>query len=100
MSRSETRRHTDRPRQHDRDRARHPRPADRSLQFLHVPAPKHRDGDGRRIAAASRFAPNFGIATECGWGRGDPTHAPGLLDSRGIAFACAHLVGSLPCHGP
>ena len=83
----------------------------RSLQFVHVPAPKHRDdaayyaplgdlglsegcelylglihhddreGDKRRIAAAAETVGAFGIATECGWGRGDPTRAPGLLDS-------------------
>ena len=83
----------------------------RSLQFVHVPAPRHRDdaayyaplaglglpegcelylgvihhddreGDRRRIAAASQSVTEFGIATECGWGRGDPTRAPGLLDS-------------------
>ncbi len=88
----------------------------RSLQFLHVPAPKHRDdaayyaplaglrlpeacelylglihhddrdGDRRRIAAASRAVGDFGIATECGWGRGDPSRAPGLLDSHRIAL--------------
>ena len=70
---------------------------ERSLRFVHVPAPKHRDdaayyaplaglrlpegcelylgvihhddreGDRRRIAAASRAVPDFGIATECGW---------------------------------
>ena len=89
---------------------------ERSLQFVHVPAPKHRDdaayyaplaglclpegcelylgvihhddreGDRRRIAAASRTVSDFGIATECGWGRGDPARAPGLLDSHRIAL--------------
>ena len=88
----------------------------RSLQFVHMPAPRHRDdaayyaplaglrlpedcelylgvihhddreGDGRRIAAASQTVPEFGIATECGWGRGDPARAPGLLDSHRIAL--------------
>ena len=88
----------------------------RPLQFVHVPAPKHRDdaayyaplanlrlpaecelylglihhddreGDRRRIAAAAQTVPSFGIATECGWGRGDPTRAPGLLDSHRIAL--------------
>ena len=89
---------------------------ERSLQFVHVPAPKHRDdaayyaplaalslpkgcelylgvihhndreGDRRRIAAAMQAVGSFGIATECGWGRGDPTRAPGLLDSHRIAL--------------
>ena len=88
----------------------------RSLQFVHVRAPRHRDdaayyaplaglrlpggcelylgvihhddreGDRRRIAAASRTVSDFGIATECGWGRGDPARAPGLLDSHRIAL--------------
>ena len=89
---------------------------ERSLQFVHVPAPKHRDdaayyaplgalrlpegcelylglihhddhvGDRRRIAAAAETVPSFGIATECGWGRGDPARAPRLLDSHRIAL--------------
>ena len=45
-----------------------------------------RDGDRRRIAAAARTVSDFGIATECGWGRGDPSRAPGLLDSHRIAL--------------
>ena len=45
-----------------------------------------REGDRRRIAAASRTVGDFGIATECGWGRGDPSRAPGLLDSHRIAL--------------
>ncbi len=32
------------------------------------------------------FRADFGIATECGWGRGDPARAPGLLDSHRIAL--------------
>jgi len=87
----------------------------RSVQFLHVPVPRERDdeaffapltglqspagcelyiglihagdrdGDARRIAAASTYVDNFGIATECGWGRGDPERVPGLLESHRIA---------------
>ena len=85
-----------------------------SLQYAHVPAPKpprrrcllraalrlpegcdlylgvihhdNRTGDRRRIAAAAKTVSDFGIATECGWGRGDPTRAPGLLDSHRIAL--------------
>jgi hypothetical protein len=33
----------------------------------------------RRIAAAERFVADFGIATECGWGRRDPASIPGLI---------------------
>ena len=45
-----------------------------------------REGDRRRIAAARQAAASFGIATECGWGRGDPARAPGLLDSHRLAL--------------
>ncbi len=88
----------------------------RPMRFLHVPAPKHRDdaayyaplagldlpagcelhlgvihhgdraGDRRRIAAAAKTVPSFGIATECGWGRGDPGRALSLFDSHRIAL--------------
>jgi hypothetical protein len=30
------------------------------------------DGADRRMAAARRFVADFGVATECGWGRRDP----------------------------
>jgi methionine synthase II (cobalamin-independent) len=36
-------------------------------------------GDQARIAAASAVIPSFGVATECGWGRGDPERIPDLL---------------------
>ena len=38
-------------------------------------------GDRRRIGAARKLVPAFGIATECGWGRTDPARVPGLLES-------------------
>ena len=38
------------------------------------------DGTRRRIAAASRVRPNFGIATECGFGRRAPETVKRLLD--------------------
>jgi hypothetical protein len=83
----------------------------RSVDFLHVPVPRHRDdvqyfapleelrlprntrlylglvhpddqaGDRRRIDAARGVVPRFGVATECGWGRGDPDRVNGLLAS-------------------
>ncbi len=81
----------------------------RRLDFLHAPVPKprsddayfaplrewqrrpetrlylgllhHQDeaGDAARIAAARRVVPEFGVASECGWGRTDPARLEGLL---------------------
>jgi hypothetical protein len=89
----------------------------RQLDFLHLPVPKdrtddayfaplarlslpaatqlylgliHHDdhaGDKARMAAAGRHVPRFGVATECGWGRGDPAKVPGLLASHRRALA-------------
>jgi hypothetical protein len=83
----------------------------RRIDYLHIPVPKdrtddayfaplrgwarrdgtrlylgliHHDdeaGDTRRIAAAKRVVPEFGVASECGWGRSDPARLPGLLRS-------------------
>lgn len=83
----------------------------RSMAFIHIPVPKDRSddayfaplrgwkrrpetqlyiglihhndeaGDQRRIDAARRVIPEFGVASECGWGRGDPARLPGLLNS-------------------
>ena len=39
----------------------------------------------RTVAGARRFAPRFGAASECGWGRADPQRVPGLLESHRIA---------------
>lgn len=36
-------------------------------------------GASRRIAAAARYAPAFGVATECGWGRRPAADIPSLL---------------------
>jgi hypothetical protein len=87
----------------------------RRLDFLHAPVPKPRSdaayfaplaqwrrrpvtrlylglihfddrvGDAERIAAARRVVPDFGIASECGWGRTDPSRLPGLLASHRAA---------------
>ena len=84
---------------------------ERRLDFLHLPVPKDRtdreyflpiqdfrlpdsasvilgllhfddaDGDVARITAAREFLPAFGVASECGWGRTDPTRVDSLLDS-------------------
>ena len=81
----------------------------RQLDFLHLPVPQDRedppyfeplrdlrlpagttlylglihhddpDGDQARIAAAAEVVSSFGVATECGWGRGDPERIPDLL---------------------
>ena len=83
----------------------------RRLDFLHLPVPRDRtdreyflplqgldipgdtgvilglihhddaQGDVARITAAREFLPTFGVASECGWGRTDPTRVPGLLES-------------------
>ena len=83
----------------------------RKIEFLHVPVPRdrtddgyfqplqdldidrdielylgliHHDdeaGDAARIDTARKFLDEFGISTECGWGRTDPARVPGLLDS-------------------
>jgi hypothetical protein len=82
----------------------------RPLEFLHVPVPKprtddayfapladwrarpetrlylgllHHDdaaGDQARIVAARRVVADFGVASECGWGRTEPSRLAGLLD--------------------
>ena len=43
------------------------------------------EGDAARIAAAREFAPMFGVASECGWGRTDPQRVPSLLTSHRLA---------------
>ena len=88
---------------------------DHKLNFLHIPVPKKRsdeeyfsplqdsnidkttlmylglihhddeEGDQLRIKAASLYLDDFGIATECGWGRADPLKVPGLLASHAKA---------------
>ena len=87
----------------------------RRLDFMHMPVPKDRtdrtyfeplrgldlpesaelilglvhfddtEGDAARIAAAREFAPMFGVASECGWGRTDPQRVPSLLASHRMA---------------
>ena len=81
----------------------------RAVDFLHLPVPRERDaaayfgplralglptrtrlylgllhhddagGDRRRIDIARAVVPAFGVATECGWGRTDPSRVEGLL---------------------
>ena len=81
---------------------------DRPLNWIHMPVPQERDDDAyyaplgdlrlsgetelylgllhagddgvpRRIAAARQHVDGFGIATECGWGRGGAAAVAGLL---------------------
>jgi hypothetical protein len=84
---------------------------DRTVDFIHVPVPQGRieaefyeplrslnvspdtriflglvfqgdpDGDLVRIAVAKEYLADFGVATECGWGRTDPENVAGLLAS-------------------
>jgi hypothetical protein len=50
------------------------------------------DGDRRRIdTARSMVGDGFGVATECGWGRGDPARVDSLLESH--RRAVGYLVG-------
>jgi hypothetical protein len=101
--------------------------AQRPVDFLHLPVPKERDdpayfaplrglalpghtrlylglihhgdapGDRRRIDAARTAVPSFGVATECGWGRGDPARLDGLLESH--RSAVGYLTNGLSTRG-
>jgi hypothetical protein len=83
----------------------------RRIDFLHMPVPRDRtddayfaplaglagagtfelylglvhhadpEGDRARIAAARRVVDGFGVSSECGWGRTDPTRVAGILES-------------------
>ena len=87
----------------------------RHIDFLHIPVPKgrtdeayyaplgnwkkpagtrlylgllHHDddaGDKARIAVARRYADDFGLSAECGWGRTEPGRLPGLLKGHRVA---------------
>lgn len=48
--------------------------------YLGLLQPKDADNDQRRIEAAQQVIENFGIATECGWGRKDSDAVPHVLD--------------------
>ena len=99
----------------------------RPVDFLHLPVPREREdaayfaplrglalprdtrlylglihhgdapGDRRRIDAARTAVPSFGVATECGWGRGDPARLDGLLESH--KSAVAYLTNGLSTRG-
>ena len=81
----------------------------RQVDFMHIPVPKDRtdpayfkplnhfkgdtrlyiglihhddeEGDLQRIEVVKNFITDFGVGTECGWGRADPKRVPGLLAS-------------------
>ena len=87
----------------------------RRIDFLHIPVPKGRTdeayhaplkdwrrptgtrlylgllhyddeaGDKARVAVARRFADDFGLSAECGWGRTEPGRLPGLLKTHRVA---------------
>ena len=87
----------------------------RRIDFLHIPVPRdrtddayyapledfkrpqgtklylgllHHDdaaGDARRIDVARRYAGDFGLSAECGWGRTEPGRLPGLLKGHRLA---------------
>ena len=42
-------------------------------------------GDARRIDVARRYAGDFGLSAECGWGRTEPGRLPGLLKGHRLA---------------
>jgi hypothetical protein len=70
-------------------------PADTELFLGLIHATDGMDGARRRIAAAQRWAPPFGVATECGFGRRAPESIPALL---GLHRAAAdYLATTLGC---
>ena len=52
-----------------------------------IPVPKGHTDEAycARIADARRFADDFGRSAECGWGRTEPGHPPGLLEAHRVA---------------
>jgi ubiquinone/menaquinone biosynthesis C-methylase UbiE len=54
-------------------------PAETELFLGLIHAADRDDGALRRIAAARRHVADFGVATECGWGRGGAAAVTGLL---------------------
>jgi hypothetical protein len=54
--------------------------------YLGLIHPNDRIGDLMRINTARKVVGSFGIASECGWGRTDPTRVSGLLESHRVAL--------------
>ena len=72
-------------------------PADTELFLGLIHATDGMDGARRRIAAAQRWAPPFGVATECGLGRRPPESIPALLGlHRAAADYLATTLGFQP----
>jgi hypothetical protein len=89
----------------------------RPIQYFHIPVPKNRtdadfyrplgalslpagtelymglvhvgdhEGNAQRLAVAKQFTPVAGVASECGWGRGDPARVGALLETLRQAVA-------------
>jgi hypothetical protein len=66
-------------------------PASTELYLGLIHATDGIDGARRRAATARRFAPSFGVATECGFGRRPPGTIPALLE---LHSAVADELGS------
>jgi hypothetical protein len=72
-------------------------PADTELFLGLIHATDGMDGARSRIAAAQRWAPPFGVATECGLGRRSPESVPALLGlHRSAADYLATTLGCQP----
>jgi hypothetical protein len=70
-------------------------PADTELFLGLIHATDGMDGARRRIAAAQRWSPPFGVATECGLGRRSPESVPALLGLH--RSAADYLATTLGC---
>ncbi|MGB1250995.1 MAG: hypothetical protein ACPG8W_10305 [Candidatus Promineifilaceae bacterium] len=55
--------------------------------YLGLINPRDADNDQRRIAAAQKHLPHFGVATECGWGRKDSSQVAPVLHEHQAIFA-------------
>jgi hypothetical protein len=76
-------------------------PADTELFLGLIHATDGLDGAQRRITAAQRWAPAFGVATECGFGRRAPESVPALLGlHRAAADYLSTTLGCQPAESP
>ena len=61
------------------------RPQNDTRLFIGLLQESDPSGNRERIAAAKRVTPDFGVASECGFGRRDPSHVPAILASHRAA---------------